>query len=141
MRLILISLSKCELLSFSFRFLNENQSHYHSHFGRQGKLPCAFVQIRHLPPRITCQRACANPTIFGSVQIRWEIFFICANPTMNFPKNSSNPQLRCNPAGFTRVCANPTSVKVCESDKIFVTSIGGCVVVWVCGRVDAAREN
>lgn len=128
---ILIPLSKRESLSFVFNFSNENQSHYHSHFGRQGifYLPCAFVQIRHLPPWITCQRACANPTIFGSVQIRWEIFFICANPTMNFPKNSSNPQLRCNPAGFTRVCANPTSIKVCESDKIFVTSRRGCVIV------------
>ncbi|QFG07500.1 hypothetical protein [Salmonella phage vB_SenS_SB10] len=60
---------------------------------------------------------------------------------MNFPKNSSNPQLRCNPAGFTRVCANPTSVKVCESDKIFVTSIGGCVIVWVWGEDERVREN
>lgn len=134
---ILIPLSKRESFSFAFNFSNANRSHYHSHFGQQGIfiLPCAFVQIRHLPPRITCGRVCANPTIFGSVQIRWEIFFICANPTMNFPKNSSNPQLRCNPAGFTRICANPTSVKVCESDKIFVTSIGGCVIVWVWGEV------
>lgn len=124
MRIILIriQLLKCESFSLSFAFR------------RAGQLPCAFVQIRHCSTGVTCGRVCANPTIFGSVQIRWEIFFICANPTMNFPKNSSNPMLRINPAGFTRVCANPTSVKVSASDKIFVTSIGGCVIVWVCGR-------
>ncbi|QCQ65514.1 hypothetical protein HWC16_gp020 [Salmonella phage Sepoy] len=37
-------------------------------------MPCAFVQNRHFAPRITCWRVCANPTIFGSVQIRPEIF-------------------------------------------------------------------
>ena len=48
---------------------------------------------------------------------------------MNFPKNSSNHELRSNPVELARVCANPTTVKVCESDNIFVTSIGGCVIV------------
>lgn len=50
---------------------------------------------------------------------------------MNFPKNSSNHELRSNPVELARVCANPTCVEMCESDKIFVTSMGGCVIVWV----------
>uniref|UniRef100_A0AB39C289 Uncharacterized protein n=1 Tax=Salmonella phage PMBT26 TaxID=3229745 RepID=A0AB39C289_9CAUD len=54
---------------------------------------------------------------------------------MNFPKNSSNQQLRSNPVELARVCANPTCVGMCESDKIFVTSIEGCVIVWVWGEV------
>ena len=29
---------------------------------------------------------------------------------------------------------------MCESDKIFMTSIGGCVIVWVWGEVERARE-
>lgn len=128
---ILIPLSKRESLSFAFNFSNANQFHYHSHFGRQGIfiLPCAFVQIRHLPPRITCQCACANLTIFGSVQIRWEIFFICANPTMNFPKNSSNHERGSIPVELTRICAKPTWIYLCKTDKIFVTSMRGCVIV------------
>ena len=131
MRINLIIISKRESLSFAFNFSNANQSHYHSHFGRQGIfiLPCAFVQIRHLPPRITCQRACANPTIFGSVQIRWEIFFICANPTMNFPKNSGRLVLRTNPAVYVQIRHEISRNEMCRSDKIFVTSIGGCVIV------------
>lgn len=30
---------------------------------------------------------------------------------------------------------------MCESDKIFVASIGGCVIVYVWGEVERAREN
>ena len=30
---------------------------------------------------------------------------------------------------------------MCESDKIFVTSIGGCVIVWVWGEDERARET
>ena len=48
---------------------------------------------------------------------------------MNFPKNSSNHELRSNPVEFTRVCANPTCVEVCESDEVFVSSTRGCVII------------
>ncbi|QPI14849.1 hypothetical protein GECvBN3_gp025 [Salmonella phage GEC_vB_N3] len=48
---------------------------------------------------------------------------------MNFPKNSSNHERGSIPVELARICANPTSVKVCETDKIFVTSMRGCVIV------------
>ena len=60
---------------------------------------------------------------------------------MNFPKNSSNLELRSNPVELARVCANPTCVEMCESDKIFVTSIGRCVIVWVWGEDERVRET
>ena len=60
---------------------------------------------------------------------------------MNFPKNSSNHELRSNPVELARICANPTCVEMCKSDKIFVTSMGGCVIVWVWEEVERAREN
>ncbi len=47
---------------------------------------------------------------------------------MNFPK-PSNHELRSNPVELARVCAN-RHVEMCESDKIFMTSIRG-VIVWV----------
>lgn len=49
--------------------------------------------------------------------------------------------LRINPVELARICANPTLVYLCESDKIFVTSIGGCMIVWVWGEDERAREN
>ena len=48
--------------------------------------------------------------------------------------------LRINPVELARICANPTWVYLCESDEIFVTSIGGCVIVWVWGEVERARK-
>ncbi|QPI15467.1 hypothetical protein GECvBN7_gp024 [Salmonella phage GEC_vB_N7] len=48
---------------------------------------------------------------------------------MNFTKNSSNHERGSIPVELARICANPTSVKVCETDKIFVTSMRGCVIV------------
>ena len=60
---------------------------------------------------------------------------------MNFPKNSSNPMLRINPVELARVCANPTWVYLCESDKIFVPSMRGCVIVWIWGEDERARET
>ena len=83
MRLILISLSKCELLSFSFRFLNENDSYYHSYLA-QGNCPAllcksdicpnglragVYVRIRQF--LIVCK---SDPKNFYSVQIRQWIF-------------------------------------------------------------------
>lgn len=29
---------------------------------------------------------------------------------------------------------------MCKSDEIFVTSMRGCVIVWVCGEGERARE-
>ena len=130
MRIIIIHIPLFKWEWFSLSFV----------FRQAGQLPCAFVQIRHLPPWITRGRVCANPTIFGSVQIRPEKFLQCADPTMNFPKNSSNPMLRINPVELTRICANPTWVYLCESDKIFVTSIGECVIVRVWGEVERSRK-
>ena len=60
---------------------------------------------------------------------------------MNFPKNSSNHELRSNPVGYVQIRHGFSRVKMCETDKIFVTSIGGCVIVWVWGEVERAREN
>ncbi|UYL23207.1 hypothetical protein [Salmonella phage PS3-1] len=48
---------------------------------------------------------------------------------MNFPKNSSNHELRSNPVGYVQIRHGFSRIKMCESDKIFVTSIGGCVIV------------
>lgn len=59
--IILIPLFKWEWFLLSFVF-------------SAGQLPCAFVQIRHCSTGVTCGRVCANPTIFGSVQIRPEKF-------------------------------------------------------------------
>ncbi|QPI15041.1 hypothetical protein GECvBN5_gp025 [Salmonella phage GEC_vB_N5] len=59
---------------------------------------------------------------------------------MNFPKNSSNHELRSNPVELARVCAKPTCVEMCESDKIFMTSIRGCVIVWVWGEDERVRK-
>ncbi|WWD10958.1 hypothetical protein CPL00124_CDS0167 [Escherchia phage Stokescottia] len=79
MRLILVSLSKCELLSFSFRFLNENDSYYHSYLA-QGNCPAllcksdiaprvlragVYVRIRQF--LVVCK---SDPKNFYSVQIR-----------------------------------------------------------------------
>lgn len=150
--MFLTSLCKCESfsLSFAFPFLNANHSHSYSGsqmitiliqllkcesislsfaFRQAGQLPCAFVQIRHLPPRITCQRVCANPTIFGSVQIRWQIFFICANPTMNFPKNSGRLVLRTNPAVYVQIRHEFARRQIYGFRNIFMASMRGCVIV------------
>lgn len=62
MRLILIPLSKCELLSFSFRFLNENDSYYHSYLA-QGNCP-ALLCKSDIAPRVLRAGVCANPTGF-----------------------------------------------------------------------------
>ena len=60
---------------------------------------------------------------------------------MNFPKNSSNHELRSNPVGYVQIRHGFSRIKMCESDKIFVTSIGGYVIVWVWGEVERARET
>ena len=60
---------------------------------------------------------------------------------MNFPKNSSNLELRSNPVWYVQIRHGFSGIKMCESDKIFVTSMRGCVIVWVWGEDERAREN
>ena len=59
---------------------------------------------------------------------------------MNFPKNSSNLELRSNPVGYVQIRHGFSRIKMCESDKIFVASIGGCVIVYVWGEVERTKK-
>ena len=60
---------------------------------------------------------------------------------MNFPKNSSNLELRSNPVWYVQIRHGFSGIKMCESDKIFVTLMVGCVIVWVWGEDERARET
>uniref|UniRef100_A0AAU8GMZ4 Uncharacterized protein n=1 Tax=Salmonella phage PMBT31 TaxID=3153514 RepID=A0AAU8GMZ4_9CAUD len=60
---------------------------------------------------------------------------------MNFPKNSGRLVLRTNPAVYVQIRHEISRNHMCESDKIFVTSIGWCVIVWVWGEDERVREN
>lgn len=60
---------------------------------------------------------------------------------MNSPKNSSNLELRSNPVGYVQIRHGFSRIKMCETDKIFVTSMRGCVIVWVWGEVERVRET
>lgn len=139
MRMLLISLSKCE--SFSFHFSNANASHYHLHFGQQGSLPCAFVQNRHCSTGVTCGRMCKSDRIFGSVQIRPEKFINSWEWRICLPKTPAISNCVRILWGYVQIRHGFSRIKMCKTDKIFVTSIGGCVIVWVCGRSWESERN
>lgn len=107
MRLILISLSKCELLSFSFRFLNENDSYYHSYLAQSN---CSALLCKSdIAPRVLRAGVCANPTGF---------LVVCKSD----PKNFYSVQIR--QWIFPKTPAISNCVRIlwgmCKSDTVFL---------------------
>ena len=129
---LLIPLSKCKSFSFAFNFSNANRSHYHSHFGQQGNCPALLCKSDICHHGLRASVHVRIRPIFGSVQIRPENILYCANPTINFPKNSGRLVLRTNPAVYVQIRHDFSRIKMCESDEVFVSSMrGGAMMrVW-----------
>ena len=133
----IIPLFKCELLSFSFRFLNENDSYYHSYSGEQGNCPALlcksdiaprvlragmYVRIRQF--LVVCK---SDPKNFYSVQIRQWIL-------PKTPAISNCVRILCGMCKSDMVflglrCANPTRF-------LWLRWEG----VWLCGFGEKLRE-
>lgn len=60
---------------------------------------------------------------------------------MNFPKNSSNLELRSNPVGYVQIRHEFARRQIYGFRNISMTSMRGCVIVWVWGEDERVREN
>ncbi|WWD11545.1 hypothetical protein CPL00146S_CDS0170 [Escherichia phage SmurfNell] len=58
---------------------------------------------------------------------------------MNFPKNSGRLVLRTNPAVYVQIRHEFARRQIYGFRNIFVTSMRGCVIVWVWGEVRIRR--
>ena len=137
MRLILISLSKCELLSFSFRFLNENDSYYHSYLA-QGNCPA-----------LLCKSDIAPRVLRAGVYVRIRQFLVVCKSD---PKNFYSVQIR--QWIFPKTPAISNCVRIlwgmCKSDMVFLGLRCANPTrflwfrwegVWLCGFGEKLRER